>query len=85
MTESIETNILAAPPADLAESHAGLDTIKRRVLSGRLSMSLAAKERGASAYTLVKSLSENLKGALPTAEKIKSDSQQLQRQVGASE
>lgn len=85
MTESMNTNVFALSPVAMAEFQLGLETIKRRVVSGRLRMDLAAKERGASEHTLVKSLPENLKVTLPTVEKIESDSQQLQRQVGASE
>lgn len=85
MTESIDTNILALPPVALAEFQAWLETIKRCVVSGRLRTVLAAKARSASEYNLVKSLPENLKGALPTIDEIESDLQQLQGQDGASE
>ncbi len=43
------------------------------------------KPMGVSEYTLVESLPDNLKGALPTVEEIESDLQQLQGQDGASE
>jgi len=43
------------------------------------------KPMGVSEYTLVEALPDNLKGALPTAEEIESDLQQLQQQIGDSD
>jgi predicted nuclease of restriction endonuclease-like (RecB) superfamily len=43
------------------------------------------KPMGVSEYTLVETLPDNLKGALPTVEEIESDLQQLQEQVGGDE
>jgi hypothetical protein len=40
---------------------------------------------GVSEYTLVESLPDNLKGALPTVEEIESDLQQKQQQTGKPE
>ena len=40
------------------------------------------KPMGVSEYTLLETLPENLKGALPTIEEIENDLQQLQQQVG---
>ena len=43
------------------------------------------KPMGVSEYTLVESLPDNLKGALPTVEEIEIDLQQLQQQTGDAE
>lgn len=43
------------------------------------------KPMGVSEYTLVETLPDNLKGAMPTVEEIESDLQQLRQQVGESE
>jgi len=43
------------------------------------------KPMGVSEYTLVESLPDNLKGALPTVEEIENDLQQLQQQAGEAE
>lgn len=43
------------------------------------------KPMGVSEYTLVETLPENLKGALPTVEEIENDLQQLKQQAGEAE
>ncbi len=43
------------------------------------------KPMGVSEYTLIETLPDNLKGAMPTVQEIESDLQQLQRQTGDGE
>ena len=43
------------------------------------------KPMGVSEYTLVETLPDNLKGAMPTVEEIESDLQQLNEQAGGDE
>ena len=43
------------------------------------------KPMGVSEYTLIETLPDNLKGAMPTVQEIESDLQQLQRQAGNGE